>query len=251
MTPPLGWNSFGCNVSEMSVRQAADAIAASGMRDVGYQYVVVDDCWFDPRHDAQGNLRASPLKFPGGMKALGDHTQGLGLKFGIYQVPTERTFASWGLDYVKYDWCSPAGTRDEQAARFGLMRDALRATGRPIVYSINPNGYHDDDNVGAVADLWRTTEDLLDVCQGKANSYPMDVGNVLDADRQGTTNGTRVVSWACTGQSSQKWVVGPDGSIQNVHSGLCLDDEGAGAANGAHVIRWSCNGQPNQKWARA
>jgi len=212
LTPPLGWNSwnsFGCNVSETAVRQAADAMAASGMRDAGYQYVVVDDCWFDPQRDAQGNLRGSPSKFPAGMKALGDYIHGLGLKFGIYQVPTDRTcaqrtgtypgstgsmghetqdartFASWGVDYVKYDWCSPAGTRDEQVARFGLMRDALRASGRPIVYSINPNSYHaitgDKYNWGEVADLWRTTEDLLDIWQnGNTNSYPMGVGNVLD-----------------------------------------------------------------------
>ncbi|MEU5262132.1 ricin-type beta-trefoil lectin domain protein [Amycolatopsis sp. NPDC021455] len=212
LTPPLGWNSwnsFGCNVSESTVHQAADAMVSSGMRDAGYQYVVVDDCWFDPQRDAQGNLRGSPSKFPSGMKALGDYIHARGLKFGIYQVPTDRTcaqrggtypgstgsqghetqdartFASWGVDYLKYDWCSPAGTRDEQVTRFGLMRDALRATGRPIVYSINPNSYHaitgDKYDWGQVADLWRTTEDLLDIWQnGNTNSYPMGVGNVLD-----------------------------------------------------------------------
>jgi alpha-galactosidase len=143
------------------------------------------------------------------MKALGDYIHSLGLKFGIYQVPTERTcaqrvgthpgstgsmgheaqdartFASWGVDYLKYDWCSPDGTRDEQVARFSLMRDALRATGRDIVYSINPNSFHaitgSTYNWGEVADLWRTTEDLLDIWQnGNTNSYPMGVGNVLD-----------------------------------------------------------------------
>ncbi len=212
VTPPLGWNSwnsFGCNVSETTVHQAADAMVSSGMRDAGYQYVVVDDCWFEPQRDAQGNLRGSASKFPSGMQALGDYLHARGLKFGIYQVPTDktcaqrtgtypgatgsqghetqdaRTFASWGVDYLKYDWCSPAGTRDEQVSRFGLMRDALRATGRPIVYSINPNSYHaitgDKYDWGQVADLWRTTEDLLDIWQnGNTNSYPMGVGNVLD-----------------------------------------------------------------------
>ncbi|MFJ4693762.1 glycoside hydrolase family 27 protein [Streptomyces sp. NPDC088766] len=214
LTPPLGWNSwnsFGCNVSEGMVRQAADAMVSSGMRDAGYEYVVVDDCWFDPQRDAQGNLRAHPTKFPGGMKALGDYIHSRGLKFGLYQVPTERTcaqrvgtfpgstgsmghevqdartFASWGVDYLKYDWCSPAGTRDEQVARFSLMRDALRATGRPVVYSINPNSFHAITgaayNWGQVADLWRTTEDLLDIWQnGNVNSYPMGVGNVVDVN---------------------------------------------------------------------
>ncbi|MGX7829710.1 glycoside hydrolase family 27 protein [Actinokineospora sp. 24-640] len=212
LTPPMGWNSwnsFGCGVTESQVRQAADTMASSGMRDAGYQYVVVDDCWFDPNRDPQGNLRAHPTKFPSGMKALGDHIHARGLKFGIYQVPNERTcaqtagafpgatgskgreaqdartFASWGVDYLKYDWCSSAGTRDEQVARFSIMRDALRATGRPIVYSINPNSFHaitgDKYNWGQVADLWRTTEDLLDIWQNaNTNSYPMGVGNVID-----------------------------------------------------------------------
>ncbi|WP_416973736.1 glycoside hydrolase family 27 protein [Streptomyces sp. 4F14] len=214
LTPPLGWNSwnsFGCGVTEAQVRQAADAMVSSGMRDAGYRYVVVDDCWFDPQRDASGALRAHPSKFPGGMKALGDYIHGKGLKFGIYQVPGDRTcaqttgafpgstgsrgheaqdaatFASWGVDYLKYDWCSSSGTRDEQVARFGLMRDALRATGRPIVYSINPNSFHaitgDTYDWGQVADLWRTTEDLLDIWQnGNTNSYPMGVGNVLDVN---------------------------------------------------------------------
>lgn len=134
LTPPLGWNSwnsFGCGVTETAIRQAADAMVSSGMKDAGYQYVVVDDCWFDPQRDSQGALRANASKFPSGMKALGDYIHGRGLKFGIYQVPTDRTcaqrtgtypgstgsaghevqdattFASWGVDYLKYDWCSP------------------------------------------------------------------------------------------------------------------------------------------------
>jgi alpha-galactosidase len=214
LTPPLGWNSwnsFACaGVNETVIRQATDTMVSSGMRDAGYQYVVVDDCWFDPQRDPQGNLRAHPTKFPSGMKALGDYIHSRGLKFGIYQVPVERTcaqrggahpgstgsmghevqdarsFASWGVDYLKYDWCSPEGTRDQQVARFTIMRDALRATGRPIVYSINPNSYHspatgDEYNWGEVADLWRTTEDLLDIWQnGNVNNYPMGVGNVVD-----------------------------------------------------------------------
>jgi alpha-galactosidase len=212
LTPPLGWNSwntFGCNISETLIRQATDAMVSSGMRAAGYQYVVVDDCWFDPNRDAQGNLRAHPTRFPSGMKALGDYIHSRGLKFGIYMAPTDRTcaqrvggypgstgsggreaqdartFASWGVDYLKYDWCNPWGTRDEQVARFTAMRDALRATGRPIVYSINPNSLHaitgDKYNWGQVADLWRTTEDLLDIWQnGNTNSYPMGVGNVVD-----------------------------------------------------------------------
>ncbi|MEU0216456.1 RICIN domain-containing protein [Streptomyces sp. NPDC006265] len=212
LIPPLGWNSwnsFGCGITEAQVREAADAMVSSGMRDAGYRYVVVDDCWFDPQRDASGNLRANPTKFPSGMKALGDYIHSKGLKFGIYQAPNEKTcaqgvgtypgstgskgheaqdattFASWGVDYLKYDWCSGSGTLSEQIAQFTIMRDALRATGRPIVYSINPNSFHsptgDKYNWGEVADLWRTTEDLLDIWQNNnTNSYPMGVGNVLD-----------------------------------------------------------------------
>jgi alpha-galactosidase len=212
LKPPLGWNSwnsFGCSITEAQVRQAADTMVSSGMKDAGYQYVVVDDCWFDPQRDAAGNLRANPTKFPSGMKALGDYIHSKGLKFGIYQAPNEKTcaqgvgtypgstgskgheaqdaatFASWGVDYLKYDWCSGSGTLNEQIAQFTIMRDALRATGRPIVYSINPNSFHsptgDKYDWGEVADLWRTTEDLLDIWQNNnTNSYPMGVGNVLD-----------------------------------------------------------------------
>jgi alpha-galactosidase len=214
LTPPLGWNSwnsFGCGVDETQVRQAADAMVSSGMKDAGYQYVVVDDCWFDPQRDSAGNLRANPTKFPSGMKALGDYIHSKGLKFGIYEAPNEKTcaqgvgtypgstgskghevqdantFASWGVDYLKYDWCSGSGTLADQVAQFTVMRDALRATGRPIVYSINPNSFHAITGAtydwGQVADLWRTTEDLLDIWQnGNTNSYPMGVGNVLDID---------------------------------------------------------------------
>jgi alpha-galactosidase len=186
-------------------------MVSSGMKDAGYQYVVVDDCWFDPQRDSAGNLRANPTKFPSGMKALGDYIHSKGLKFGIYEAPNEKTcaqgvgtypgstgskghevqdaatFASWGVDYLKYDWCSSSGTLADQVAQFTVMRDALRATGRPIVYSINPNSFHAITGAtydwGQVADLWRTTEDLLDIWQnGNTNSYPMGVGNVLDID---------------------------------------------------------------------
>ncbi|MGH3645896.1 MAG: glycoside hydrolase family 27 protein [Micromonosporaceae bacterium] len=213
-TPPMGWNSwntFGCDIDEAMIRQMADAIVSSGMKAAGYSYVVVDDCWFDPQRDAQGNLRGHPERFPSGMKALGDYIHGKGLRFGIYQVPTgstcaqrngqypgttgslgheaqdARQFAAWGVDFLKYDWCSPEGSREYQIERFTLMRDALRDTGRPIVYSINPNSFHeptgDDYNWSEVADMWRTTEDLLDIWQnGNVNSYPMGVGNVVDVN---------------------------------------------------------------------
>lgn len=191
-TPPMGWNSwnaYGCNVTARAVEQAADAMVASGMRAAGYRYVVVDDCWFAPRRTATGALQADPSRFPQGMKALADYVHARGLRFGIYESPNARTcaqiggaypgstgsaghealdartFASWGVDYLKYDWCAPDSNLDRQLAAFTRMRDALRATGRPIVYSINPNsdvpgappgGVYDWSGVGT---LWRTTND--------------------------------------------------------------------------------------------
>jgi alpha-galactosidase len=211
-TPPMGWNSwntFGCNIDETLIRQVADAIVTTGMRDLGYQYVVVDDCWFNPNRDSAGNLQGDPGRFPSGMKALGDYLHGKGLKFGIYQVPLDKTcaqyfssypgatgsqgheaqdarqFAAWGVDYLKYDWCSPTGTINDQVATFAKMRDALAATGRPIVYSINPNSIHaktgPQRNWGDVANLWRTTEDITNAWDtGQTNGYPMGVQNIVN-----------------------------------------------------------------------
>ncbi|SDH48441.1 alpha-galactosidase [Lentzea fradiae] len=211
-TPPMGWNTwntFGCNISEQLIRQTADAMVANGMAARGYQYVVVDDCWFDPERDSQGNLRAHPTRFPSGMKALGDYLHGKGLKFGLYQVPAAKTcaqyfnafpgstgskgheeqdarqFAAWGVDYLKYDWCSPQGSIDDQVRDFAKMRDALAATGRPIVYSINPNSIHAKTGPlrdwGDVANMWRTTEDITNRWDtgSDGNSF-MGVKNIID-----------------------------------------------------------------------
>ena len=214
-TPPLGWNTwntFGCNINEALIRQMADVMVSNGMRAAGYQYVVVDDCWFNPNRDANGNLQGDPQRFPSGMKALGDYLHARGLKFGLYQVPTEQTcaqrggaypgatgsqghetqdanqFAAWGVDYLKYDWCSPAGTVDEQVTAFARMRDALHASGRPIVFSINPNSYHPAKtgpvrNWGDVAHLWRTTEDITTAWDtGQVNGFPMGIKNIVDVN---------------------------------------------------------------------
>lgn len=151
-TPPMGWNSwnnFGCNPSETLLKGVADAMVSSGMAAVGYQYVNIDDCWMSGR-DSSGTLVADAGKFPSGIKALADYVHGKGLKLGIYETPSPttcagktgglgyeaqdaKTFAAWGVDYLKYDHCSGG-----QMASFQKMHDALIATGRPIFYSINP-----------------------------------------------------------------------------------------------------------------
>src|SRR5215213_3758865 len=152
-TPPMGWNSwnhFGCDVSEQLIRNTADALVASGMRDAGYQYVVIDDCWQVGR-DAQGTIVADWKRFPSGMAALAEYIHARGLKFGLYTDVGDRTcqgrpgslghemqdaatYAGWGVDYVKVDWCYNEGL--DAPTQYRLFRDALAATGRPIVLSI-------------------------------------------------------------------------------------------------------------------
>jgi alpha-galactosidase len=151
------WNTFECNISESLIQATADAMVSSGMQAAGFEYVNLDDCWMDGR-DANGNLKWNASKFPSGIPALAKYVHGKGLKLGIYETPNTvtcvgiyggiapsvavgslgheaqdaQTFASWGVDYLKYDLCTG------QRSSFAVMRDALRATGRPIVYSINP-----------------------------------------------------------------------------------------------------------------
>jgi alpha-galactosidase len=183
-TPPMGWNSwnkFGCNVSEDLIRQMADAMAKSGMKDAGYEYVVIDDCWHVER-DKSGNVVPDPKRFSSGIKALADYVHSLGLKFGIYSDAGSMTcakrpgslgheyqdalqYAAWGVDYLKYDWCNTT-TQDAQAA-YALIRNALNATGRPIVLSICEWGTAKSwlwgEKVGG--NLWRTTGDISDTWQ--------------------------------------------------------------------------------------
>ncbi|WP_243792722.1 glycoside hydrolase family 27 protein [Saccharopolyspora gloriosae] len=212
-TPPMGWNSwntFGCDIDEAKIRGVADAMVSSGMRDAGYRYVVVDDCWYEPERDAAGNLRADRARFPGGMAALGDYLHSRGLLFGIYMSPNvetcaqhtgaypgqtgsgdregqdARTFASWGVDYLKYDWCRGAGSSHNVRAAFTAMRDALTAAGRPVVFSVNPNSNFpgapgESESWRGVAHLSRTTEDIQPVWDtGHHNEHPMGVRNIID-----------------------------------------------------------------------
>ena len=197
-TPPMGWNSwnkFGCNVSEDMIRQMADGMVKSGMKDAGYQYVVIDDCWQVER-DQSGNIVADAKRFPAGIKALADYVHSLGLKFGIYSDAGSMTcakrpgslgheyqdalqYASWGVDYLKYDWCNTT-TQDAQAA-YALIRNALNATGRPIVLSICEWGTAKPWLWGKAVggNLWRTTGDISDTWQGK-DKHHLGVVDILD-----------------------------------------------------------------------
>lgn len=188
------WNKFGCNVSEDLIRSMADALVASGMRDAGYQYVVIDDCWQVSR-DKDGNIVPDPQRFPHGMKTLGDYIHSKGLKFGIYsdagtltcqkhpgsrgyEFQDARQYAAWGVDYLKYDWCNHS-TQDS-AASYSIMHDALAASGRPIVFSICEWGSTKPWLwAGDIGNLWRTTGDISDHFEGKYD-YAWGMTNIVD-----------------------------------------------------------------------
>jgi alpha-galactosidase len=197
-TPPMGWNSwnkFGCNVSEKLIKDMADAIATNGMRDAGYQYIVIDDCWQISR-DSAGNIVPDPQRFPSGMKSLADYIHSKGLKFGIYscagsmtcqrrpggrgyQFQDARQYAAWGVDYLKYDWCFEEGQNAKAA--YKTMSDALKASGRPIVFSICEWGTNKPWEWGkGIGHLWRTTDDIRDGFDMSVNWGGLGVLQILD-----------------------------------------------------------------------
>lgn len=178
MTPPMGWNSwnkFGCDVNKSMIERMADAMVQSGLAKVGYQYIIIDDCWQIDR-DAEGNILADPLRFPSGIKALAEYVHSKGLKFGIYSCVGEKTcagrpgsrgheyqdalmYASWGVDYLKYDFCYHEKLNAEAA--YQTMRDALFAAKRPIVFSICEWGSNQPWLWARdIGNLWRTTKDI-------------------------------------------------------------------------------------------
>ena len=197
-TPPMGWNSwnkFACNLSEDLIRQMADAMAKSGMKDAGSQYVVIDDCWQVSR-DQNANIVADPQRFPSGIKALADYVHGRGLKFGIYSDAGSKTcagrpgglgheyqdalqYAAWGVDYLKYDWCNTT-TQNAQAS-YANIRNALNASGRPIVLSICEWGTAKPWLWGKAVggNLWRTTGDINDKWETK-NKESLGMLDILD-----------------------------------------------------------------------
>jgi alpha-galactosidase len=178
------WNTFGCNsLNETLIKGVADTFVSTGMKDAGYQYVNLDDCWMDGR-DSSGKIQANSSKFPSGMAALATYIHDKGLKIGLYSTPGTKTcaniysgysggvgslgketsdaqsYAAWGVDYLKYDKCTA------DLSGFAVMRDALRATGRPIFYSINPGDGSGcvpgkcSIDLPATANMWRIGFDI-------------------------------------------------------------------------------------------
>jgi alpha-galactosidase len=178
LTPPMGWNTwnkFACNINEQLIRASADAMVSNGLKEAGYTYIVIDDCWHGKR-DSLGFIHPNPETFPSGMKALANYVHSKGLKLGIYSDagnttcghrPGSRgheyqdavTYASWGIDYLKYDWCDTDGLN--APAAYATMRDALKSAGRPIVFSLCEWGNNKPwEWAKDVGHLWRTTGDI-------------------------------------------------------------------------------------------
>lgn len=179
-TPPMGWNSwntFEVSINENLVKETADLLVSTGMKDAGYEYIVLDDGWMvKDRRDENGNLIPDPAKFPGGMKALIDYVHSKGLKFGLYNCAGTQTcagypgtrgfeyqdarfYADLGIDFLKYDWCNTEGINAKEA--YTTMSKALKTAGKPIVFSICEWG----DNqpwtwAGPVGNLWRVSGDI-------------------------------------------------------------------------------------------
>ncbi len=208
LTPPMGWNSwnpFGANVSEKDIRETADAMVASGLKDAGFQYIVIDDYWHGGR-DSNGVLYPDPKRFPSGMKALADYVHSKGLKFGIYsdagtltcgkqpgsfghEEQDAKTFASWGADYLKYDYCYcpeyVSWNNDflMAMARYKRMGDALKATGRPMVFSLCEWGPRAPWLWGKMVGghLWRVSYDIHDFWDKPRNATsPIGILTAID-----------------------------------------------------------------------
>lgn len=191
LTPPMGWNSwnkFACEINETKIREVADAIVSSGMKDAGYQYIVIDDCWHGQR-DSLGFIHPDPTRFPSGIKALADYVHSKGLKFGLYsdvgyqtcggragsrghEFQDALTYAQWGVDYLKYDWCNSEGINAVGA--YSTMRDALYAAKRPVLFSMCEWGNNKPwEWASKVGHMWRTTGDIFNCfdCEKKYDTW--------------------------------------------------------------------------------
>ena len=179
LVPQMGfndWNAYGCNVSESLIKATALAMHTDGMQAAGYSYVNIDDCWLTHSRDSSGHLVPDPAKFPDGITGTATYVHSLGLKLGIYEdagtatcagypgslgheTTDAQSFASWGVDYLKYDNCNNQGVPAQ--TRYTAMRDALAATGRPILFSLCSWGQESVWTWGAnVGNSWRTTTDI-------------------------------------------------------------------------------------------
>ncbi|GAA3437277.1 hypothetical protein GCM10018954_068910 [Kutzneria kofuensis] len=198
LTPQMGFNNWnltqcGSQFNEAFVEGIADTLVSTGLKDAGYQYVNLDDCWAQSSRDSKGNLVPDKKRFPHGIKAVADYVHSKGLKFGLYTSAGTKTcnkagfpgalghekqdaalWASWGVDYLKYDNCNNQG--QDAKKRYTAMRDALAATGRPILYSICEWGQNQPWTWAApVGNSWRTTGDINDSYSKMLSIYKANI----------------------------------------------------------------------------
>ena len=197
-TPPMGWNSwntFGWNINEELIKGIADTMAESGLKDAGYEYIVIDDCWSEKQRDENGRLVPDKNKFPNGIKAVADYVHSKGLKFGIYscagthtcagypgsfehEFVDAETFAEWGVDYLKYDYCYKPDYIPGEIL-YKRMAMALRNCGRDIVFSAcnwgNDGVYNWIRESGA--QLFRSTGDIQDNWESIKRNALSQIGN--------------------------------------------------------------------------
>jgi alpha-galactosidase len=288
LTPQMGfnnWNLTHCRsqFNEAFVEGIADTLVSTGLKAAGYQYVNLDDCWAQPTRDSKGNLVPDKTRFPHGIKAVADYVHSKGLKFGLYSSAGTKTcnsagfpgglghekqdaalWASWGVDYLKYDNCNNQGV--DAVKRYTAMRDALAATGRPILYSICEWGQNQPWTWAApVGNSWRTTGDINDSYSRMLSIYKANIklgkyagpGHWNDPDMLEVGNGgmsdteyrTHFTLWA---MMSAPLLIGSD--IRKASSAtlailrnadvIALDQDAKGvqgneisSANGLHVIR--------------
>ena len=200
-TPPMGWmtwNLFKGNINEKLIRETADAMVESGLADAGYKYLFIDDLWQGGR-DAQNNIIPDAKKFPSGIKALADYVHSKGLKLGIYSDAAQltcggytaslgfeeqdaRTFASWGIDYLKYDYCNAPEDSATARLRYRTMADALQKSGRDIVLGVCEWGQRKAEewceSVGG--QLWRTSYDVRDMWKDVVNQGGMGILDIIN-----------------------------------------------------------------------
>lgn len=210
LTPPMGWNSwnaFGKNVSEQVIRETADSFVTLGLKDAGYSYIIIDDIWQGGRDASTGLLYPDSTRFPSGIKALADYVHSKGIKFGIYSDAGDSTcgrmpgsygheeadakqFAEWGVDFLKYDYCycpdlgSVHSDYKDAMNRYQKMGDALKATGRQIVFSICEWGDRSPWIWGkdAGGQMWRTGSDLYDIWDSpRGDADPVGILGSIDA----------------------------------------------------------------------
>lgn len=207
LTPTMGWNSwntFGQHISDSLIRQTIDSVVATGMRDLGYQYINIDDFWQLVERDENGKIQINKEKFPNGIKAVADYAHANGLKIGIYSDAAELTcgrvagsfgfeeedaadFAAWGIDLLKYDYCLAPADKQTAIERYTAMNDALRKQNRSIVFSVCEWGGREPWTWAAEAggEYWRTTWDIRNTWEADVyDDMHNGVMNILDINSE-------------------------------------------------------------------